>query len=86
MVNFVDELVQEYGIENQLLNNFNIINMSNRLVYVEGQMGVLKISDEVVSFKVKKYAISIFGQHLKIKRINNTTLVVTGEINIIESK
>ena len=82
MFNFFNEIIADYGLE---LSSFNLVNMSNKLVYVEGHKGVISIKEEVISFKVKKGAISIYGKNLIIKRITDNCLVVTGEINNIES-
>ena len=85
MFNFFEELALDFGLENSLVNAFNLINMSNKLVYVEGHMGVVLISDEVISFRVKKAVASVYGQNLQLKRITKTTLVISGIIKKIES-
>ena len=85
MFNFFNELALEYGATIGDWNNFNLVNISNKLVYVEGQKGVIKISTECMTFRVKKSIISVFGQNLIIKRITDTTLVIQGEIKQIES-
>ncbi len=85
MFNFFDEIVSDFGLEVDFVNSFNLINMSNRLVYVEGQKGIVLISDDAISFRVKKGIVTICGQNLRIKRITNTTLTLVGNIKKIES-
>ena len=85
MFNFFDELVFEYGLQIDKVSDFNLINISNKLLYVEGQKGVILISDDVISFKVKKGAICVYGEELKLKRITKTTLVIMGKIKKVES-
>lgn len=85
MFNFFNEIVSDYGLENSILNSFNIINMSNKLVYIEGQKGVFSISKTRISVLVKNLKINILGNDLTIKRITETTVVVVGEISQIES-
>lgn len=85
MFNFFNELILDYGLENSQINDFNIINISNKLIYIEGQKGVFSISDTKICIKVKKYKINIIGDSLVIKRITENTLVIVGKITRIES-
>ena len=85
MFNFFNEIVSDYGLEIPLLNSFNIINMSNNLVYIEGQNGVFSITDTKISVRVKNLKINIIGSGLTIKRITDNTIIVVGKISQIES-
>ena len=83
--NFFNELALDYNLNIGEYNQFNLVNLSNRLVYIEGQKGIIKIATACITFRVKKGVISVFGQNLTIKRITDTTLVISGEIKQIES-
>lgn len=85
MFNFFSELASDYGLEIGALNTFNVVNLSNKLVYVEGQKGVIAISDKEITLRVKKGVISVVGENLKIKRITSQTMVIVGKIKQIES-
>lgn len=85
MFNFFSELALDYNLNIGEYNQFNLVNLSNRLVYIEGQKGIIKIATDCITFRVKKSVISVFGQNLTIKRITDTTLVISGEIKQIES-
>ena len=85
MFNFFSELVADFGIEIDKVNSFNIVNMSNKLVYIEGQKGVIKIGDDSMSIRVKGGVIVVFGKNLKLKKITGTTVCIVGEIHQIES-
>ncbi len=85
MFNFFEEIACDYGLETGLGNNFNLVNMSNKMIYVEGHKGIVSISTETISFRIKKGVISIVGTKLFIKRITKTTLTICGEIKQIES-
>ncbi len=85
MFNFFSELVADFGIEIDKVNSFNIVNMSNKLVYIEGQKGVIKIGDDSMSIRVKGGVIVVFGKNLKLKKITGTTVCIMGEIHQIES-
>ena len=86
MFNFFSELVADFGLEIDKLNSFNIVNMSNKLVYIEGQKGVVKIGSVSMSIRVKGGVIVVFGQNLKLKKITGTTVCIVGKIEGIECK
>lgn len=85
MFNFFNELTNSLNLEFDAVGSFNLVNISNKVVYVEGQKQILKISSEQIIIKVKNGEISITGQDLVIKRITNTTLIIIGKIKQIES-
>ncbi|MBO5884999.1 MAG: YabP/YqfC family sporulation protein [Clostridia bacterium] len=85
MFNFFNEIISDYGLENNLLNSFNIINMSNKIVYIEGQKGLFSISSTKISILVKNLKINILGENLVVKKITETTITVMGKIKQIES-
>lgn len=85
MFNFFNEIIGDYGLETNFINSFNIVNMSNKLVYIEGHKGVISISKENISIRVKKGVLCVIGKHLQIKRISHSTAVIVGEIKEIES-
>lgn len=71
---------------NITLNNYRYINIDGKYVYLEGHKGILHLSDEEISFKLKKKTLSIKGYDLKIKILDNTTSVVEGnvlEVNVL---
>lgn len=85
MFNFFNELTSSLNLEFDAVGSFNLVNISNKIVYIEGQKQILKISSEQVIVKVKNGEIHITGQDLVIKRITNTTLTIIGKIKQIES-
>ncbi len=85
MFNFFNELTSSLNLEFDAVGSFNLVNISNKIVYIEGQKQILKISSEQIIVKVKNGEISITGQDLVIKRITNTTLTIIGKIKQIES-
>lgn len=86
MFNFFSEIKQELVNENALLNNFNIINLSNKAIYIEGHKGVAFVGRENISIKVKKSLIIINGKNLKIKKITCSTVLIEGEIKSVEAQ
>lgn len=85
MFNFFDELKSSLNLTFDAVGSFNLVNISNKVVYIEGQKGILKISSEQIIVKVKSGQICITGQDLVIKRITNTTLTIIGKIKQMES-
>lgn len=86
MFNFFSEIKKELINENALLGNFNIINMSNQVVYIEGHKGIVSISKDSISLKVKKALIKIYGEDLILRKITKSTLIVEGKIKSVETQ
>ena len=83
MFNFFDEIKKELGI---LVGDasYQIVDVGGKGLYVEGHLGVLKLSDELIMFKTKKKIISVSGKGLKLKILTKSTLSIMGEIESIE--
>lgn len=70
-------ITQELGVT---LKEYRYINIGGKLVYIEGQNGILSLSKEEISFKVRKKVCTIKGSDLYIKYYDNSTAVVCGSI------
>ena len=70
-------LTQEVG---STLKEYRYINICGKLVYVEGQKGIVNLSKDEISFKVHKNVCTIKGTDLYIKYYDNSTAVVCGSI------
>ncbi len=79
MFNFFDELKKKSS-NSQLLESFNIVNMSGKLVYVEGHLGVTVIGENMIAFKIKNGRIVVEGQDLKLSEIGHNTMIIQGKI------
>ena len=85
MFNFFNEIKNKAsGIDHNLLNDFNIINLSGKLIYVEGHKGVTIINSEMLAFKVKDGRAVIEGEALVLKELTENTLVLQGKIKKVE--
>ena len=58
--------------------------VSTSLVYLEGHKGLLKLSDENVTLRVKKGVVCIMGKNLKISEMTQKTIAISGEISKVE--
>lgn len=62
------------------LGDYRYINISGKSVYLEGHKGIQLLSEEEITFKIKKKLISIKGHDLFVKYMDNDTAVVCGSI------
>lgn len=85
MFNFLKEIKDNLKNPNNLgLESFNIINISGHLLYVEGHLGLVTLSKELVSFKVKKGVILVEGQDMILSELNENTIKICGIIRKVE--
>ena len=74
--------------KNLKLPNFNeeflLVNINGKALYVEGQKGLLFLSEEKIMFKVNKKIVVVYGKNLKIKEMTKETISLTGEIEKTE--
>lgn len=81
MFNFLSEIKQNLKVE---LDSFNLINISGRLLYVEGHAGLVTLSKEIISFKVKKGVVMVEGSDLVLSEMSENTIKITGNIKKVE--
>ena len=85
MFNFLIVIKDNLKNPNNLgLESFNIINISGHLLYVEGHLGLVTLSKELVSFKVKKGVILVEGQDMVLSELNENTIKICGIIKKVE--
>ncbi len=86
MFNFFDEIKKNVAkIEPKLLGNYNIVNISGRILYVEGHCGLTVLSRENITFKVKHGRIVVEGKNLILDELSENTLKIVGEIIKVEA-
>ncbi|MBQ8444389.1 MAG: hypothetical protein IJX25_03455 [Clostridia bacterium] len=84
MFNFFDEIKCKMGIKEDSLYDYNIVNISGRLVYVEGHKGIVLLSEKKVIFKTKSEQISVEGSGLVLAELNENVLYIQGKIDKVE--
>lgn len=84
MFNFFDEIKNKVNLDHNLLNDYNIINISGKLLYVEGHQGVTIITKEMVAFKIKKGRVVVEGQDIILNELTENTLLLQGKITKME--
>ena len=84
MFNFFDELKCKFDGKENFFNDYNLINMSGKLLYVEGHKGLTILSSNVVAFKLKNGRVVVSGENLYIKELTNNTILLQGKISKME--
>ena len=84
MFNFFSEIKK--NVKNfDVACGYNIINISGKILYVEGHCGITLISNAQVCFKVKSGRVLVEGENLILSELSETTLKVCGKISKIEA-
>lgn len=78
MFNFFDEIKKKS--ENNLLNEFNIVNISGKMLYAEGHLGLTVLSENMIAFKIKSGRFVVEGEGLFLKELTDNTLLIKGKI------
>ena len=84
MFNFFEEIKSKTKNQN-MLDTFQIINMSNKILYAEGHKGLVSLSKELISFKVKGGRIVVEGEEMFLMELTENTIKISGKIKKVES-
>lgn len=84
MFNFFDEIKQSILQGEKAFLNYNLINISGKILYVEGHCGLTQLSKELITFKVKDGRIVVEGDSLVLSELTDDTIKITGKIKKIE--
>ena len=79
MFNFFEEIKSKTKNQN-MLDTFQIINMSNKILYAEGHKGLVSLSKELISFKVKGRRIVVEGEEMFLLELTENTIKISGKI------
>ncbi len=81
MFNFFNEIKSCVG---EIKQNYNIVNMSGKLVYIEGHRGLSLLSKTKICLKIRKGNIKVEGQDLIMKELFEECVKISGKIEKIE--
>ncbi|MBO5394434.1 MAG: hypothetical protein J6A28_00820 [Clostridia bacterium] len=84
MFNFFDEIKAKMGIKDDALYDYNIVNVSGRLLYAEGHKGLVVLSDRQIVFKLKSGQAVVEGSGLILAELAQNTLFIKGKITKVE--
>ena len=86
MFSFFSEMLEKSGIEkDSVLKGFRVVNLSNKMLYVEGFLKIVTFETDVINLKMKKGMFKICGENLFIKNLNINTILICGKIVSTES-
>lgn len=66
--------------------NYRIVNLGGTSLYIEGIKTVVSFGSEEMQFQLKKQLLVVSGTDLKVKYLDKTTCVMTGEISSVVVK
>ena len=78
----IEKLMGEVGTS----ANFRVINLGGQTVYAEGIKSVVSFGENEMQFQLKKCLLVISGNALKVKYLDSSTCVITGEIRGVETR
>lgn len=82
MMSEIEKLMGQVGSS----SNFRIINLGGNSLYVEGIKSVISFAENEMRFQLKKNMLVVMGQNLKVKYLDSSTCVITGEIKVVETR
>ena len=65
--------------------NFRVINLGGNSLYIEGIKSVVSFGETEMKFQLKKKLLVVCGNGLKVKYLDTSTCVITGEIVKVET-
>ena len=65
--------------------SFRIVNLGGNSVYVEGIKSVVSLGENEMQFQLKKKLLVVGGNDLKVKYLDTSTCVISGEIVKVET-
>ena len=80
-MNLLDEIdsyvAKEYGIT---FNDYRLVNISGKVLYIEGHTGINILGQNEMSFRLKKKMLTIKGENLIVKYFDKSTAKELGKI------
>lgn len=83
MFNFFGEL-KKIAENKNFIETYNIVNMSGRILYVEGHTGICHLSKQLITFKFKGGIITVIGEQMCLAELTDKTIKIVGKIKSVE--
>ena len=81
LMNEIEKLMGDVGAS----ASFRVVNLGGTSLYAEGIKLVVSLSENEMRFQLKKGLLIIAGANLKVKYLDISTCVITGEIAKVET-
>lgn len=79
MENFIQEIIQVCKLPfNELIQDYKIIQLGNRAIYISNFKKVIDYSIEKIVLKLKKGVLEVIGRDLYICQINSGEIIIKG--------
>ncbi|MBR5012442.1 MAG: YabP/YqfC family sporulation protein [Clostridia bacterium] len=78
--NFFSELKEKCGVKLEQVVPYNIVNIGGEIVYIEGHKGLLKLSSETISCKLRSGYVEVKGNNMFLKELTENTILIRGKI------
>ena len=79
MFNIFDEIKNKLGkCDSNFYTDFTVVNMSGRLLYIEGHRGLIVLRDDMVSVRIKDKKFVIEGKNMILKELTENTILLEG--------
>ena len=82
MFNFFDELKKKSS--SGMIYDFNIVNISGKMLYVEGHKGLTILEEKMIAFKIKSGRVVIEGEGLYLSELTDNTMLIKGKVIKVE--
>ena len=80
-MSFFKEVAAVLGLNaDSIANGYQVINYSGAAVYIEGFKRILSIDERAVAVATKKQRLTVSGENLAVKELENNTVIVCGRI------
>ena len=76
MMQEIEKLMEMAGSS----NNYRIINLGGNSLYIEGIKSVVSFGESEMQFQLKKNLLVVAGNELKVKYLDKSTCVISGNI------
>ena len=80
LISEIEKMMQDIGTS----SNYRIVNLGGESVYVEGLKSVVSLDEEEIQLQLKKSILTFLGNSLKVKYLDPSTCVITGNIRVVE--
>ena len=86
MFNFFREIKDKVAFKGDALNDYNVVNISGKVLYIEGHKGLLALQQDYVCVKLKRGAVDVRGGGMVLAELTENTIILQGRIDSVEAR
>lgn len=85
MFSFFEEIAKLSGMSYDVFNNnFKIINFGNKVIFIQQYKNIITFENVEITIKLKHGIVKVLGENLKIKNMNEGSIIISGNIKSLE--